>query len=125
MMTTKELTGLAAIGSCSENTIAKYARFACAIHLHNISELLQKSSVTLDMPTHMSRSYLDIQTRLHLENTGIVNLHLLEIPTGQVIFEVASTALDILCDSWRDMLIGISTDGEKKISNATECSSVS
>jgi len=67
----------------------------------------------------MSTSYLDIRIRLHLENAGIVNLHLLAIPafdrhTGQVTFEVASKALDVLCESWRDMLIGISTDGEKK-----------
>ncbi len=28
---------------------------------------------------------------------------------------VASQPLDTLCDSWRDVLIGISTDGEKKM----------
>ena len=41
MLATKERTGLAAIGSCSDYTIAKYARFACAINLQKISELLE------------------------------------------------------------------------------------
>ena len=65
------------------------------------------------MSTHMSTPYLDILIRLNLENAGIVNLHLLAIPvfdrhTGQLTFE----ALDVL---WRDVLIGVSTDGEKKM----------
>ena len=50
------------------------------------------------MSTHIGTSYLDIRIRLHLENAGIINLHLLAIPvydrhTGQVIFEVASKAM--------------------------------
>jgi len=57
---------------------------------------------------------------MHRNNAGIINLHLLAIPvydrhTGLVIFEVASKALDVLCPSWRDMIIGISTDGERKM----------
>ena len=43
MTTTKETTGLAAIGSCNDTTIAKYARFALAINLQKISDLLKKS----------------------------------------------------------------------------------
>ena len=39
MMGTKERTGLATIGSCSDYTIAKYARYICAISLQKISEL--------------------------------------------------------------------------------------
>ena len=55
MRTTKEKTGLAAIGSCRDSTIAKYARFACAVNLQKISELLQETwtfAVALDMSTH-------------------------------------------------------------------------
>ena len=57
---------------------------------------------------------------MHLDNAGIINLHLLAIPvydrhTGLVIFEVASKALDVLCPSWRDIIIGVSTDGERKM----------
>ena len=43
MTTTKETTGLAAIGSCKDTTIAKYARFALAINLQKISHLLKRS----------------------------------------------------------------------------------
>ena len=72
------------------------------------------------MSTHISTSYLDIRIRLYLDHTGIINLHGLAIPvfdrhTGLVIFETASKALDALCESWRDVIIGVSTDGEKKM----------
>ena len=123
MMTTKEKTGLATIGSCSDAVIAKYACFACAINLQKISELLEKAwmfAIALDMSTHMSTLYLDICIHLHLDHASIVNLHMLAIPvfnqhTGLVIFEVASKALDVLCKSWRDVVIGVLTDGEKKM----------
>ena len=123
MMMTKEKTGLTIIGSCSDAIIAKYALFTCVINLQKISELLKKAwtfAIALDMSTHMSTSYLDIRICLHLDHTSIVNLHVLAIPvfnrhTGLVIFEVASKALDVLCKSWRDVVIGVSMDGEKKM----------
>jgi hypothetical protein len=123
MISTKERTGLAAIGTCSDLTVAKYARYACAINLQKISELLDSAwtfAVALDMSTHMSTSYLDIRIRLHLNGPGIINMHLLAIPiferhTGLVMFQTASRALDVLCPTWRDIIIGISTDGERKM----------
>ena len=123
MKGTKERTDLAAIGSCSDCTIAKYTWYICAICLQKISELIKLAwtfSIALDMSTHMSTSYLDIRVRLHLNHTGIINLHLLALPafdkhTGLVMFEIASKALDTLCTEWRDIIIGISTDGERKM----------
>lgn len=123
MLATKERTGLAAVGSCSDSTISKYARFACAINMQKISELLAcvwTFSVALDMSTHMSSSYLDIRIRLHHSKSGIINLHLLAIPvferhTAEVIFETADKALTVLCPSWKDIVVGVSTDGERKM----------
>ena len=120
---TKERSGLASIGACSDSTISKYARIACAVNLQNISELLEKAwtfSVALDMSTHMSTSYLDIRLRFHLAACGIINVHFLAIPvyekhTAAVIFDTASKALDVICPSWRDTIIGVSTDGERKM----------
>ena len=68
----------------------------------------------------MSTSYLDIRIRLHLKEAGIINAHLLAVPvyvrhTAQAIFNTATKALDVLCPSWRDIIVGISTDGERKM----------
>ena len=43
MMETKERTGLATIGSCSEYTISKYDQFYCEINPPKISELLDQA----------------------------------------------------------------------------------
>ena len=55
--------------------------------------------MALNMFTHMSTSYLDIQLRLHLNRVGIVNKHMLanlvnDRHTAEVIFDVAIKALD-------------------------------
>ena len=72
------------------------------------------------MSTHMSTSYLNICIRLHLNMHGITNLHLLAIPvyerrTTAVIFTTTEKTLDILCLSWKDTVIVISMDGERKM----------
>ncbi len=59
-ITVKERTGLAAIGSCNDDTSAKYAHFVCAINSQKLHELLEKAwtfSVALDLSTHMEKSY--------------------------------------------------------------------
>jgi hypothetical protein len=119
---TKERTGLAAIG-CTYATVAKYERFICAIDLQIVSEMRSKCwtfSVALDMSTHMSTSYLDLRLRVHDNRKGIVNAHFLATPvyerhTGEVIFDTCSKALNVLCPSWRDIIFGATTDGEKKM----------
>lgn len=35
--------------------------------------------------------------------------------SGEVIFDTATGALDILCLPWRDIISGVSTDGKKMI----------
>lgn len=119
---TKDRTGLASMGSCSDVKAATYARFACALNLQKLSEILGlvwAFSVAMDMSTHMGTSYLDIRVRFHLFGT-IRNFHLLAIPlferhTGLAMFEAAAKCLDVLCSEWRDLIIGISTDGERKM----------
>ena len=78
LLSTKDLTGSASIGCVSDATVAKYARFAVAINLQKIAQLLEQSwkfSIALNMSTHMSTSYLDIRFRLHLLKYGILNVH--------------------------------------------------
>ena len=50
---------------------------------------------------------------------GIANVHLLAVPvykrhTAAAIFDTAAKDLDVPCPSWKDSIIGISSDGERK-----------
>jgi hypothetical protein len=62
---------------------------------------------------------LDIRIRLFISGT-IQNLHLLAIPmfcshTAEQIFMHAKRALDVTCPQWRDPIVSIATDGERKM----------
>lgn len=77
-------------------------------------------SAVLHMLTHMNTSYLDKRIHLHLLKFCIVNLHVVAVPmyqrhTAQVIFDTTARALDVPCPSWRNIVIGVSTDGETKM----------
>lgn len=67
-----------------------------------------------------SASCLDVGIRLLLIQHGITNVHALAIPvyerhTAVVIFTTASKVLDVLYPTWKDAIIIISTDGERKM----------
>ena len=123
MQITREQTGLASIGSCNDTSVAKYVCYACAINLQTISDVLNHVwtfSIALDMSTHTATSYLDIRIRFHVENYGIANIHLLvllvyECHSGEVIFDAACKALNALYGGWRNKLIRVSTDRERKM----------
>ena len=60
----KEQTGMASIGNVSEGKVTAIAQVVCSHSLELISNLLIKHwtfSLAMDMSTHMSTSYLDIQ----------------------------------------------------------------
>ena len=72
------------------------------------------------LQTHFSRSYINVYIRFHHMNNSILNVHILAIPlfewyTGAVIIKVCYKALDFLCPAWKEIIIGICTDGDKKI----------
>ena len=123
---TKERSRLASIGACSDSTISKYARIACAINLQKVYDLLEEAwtfLVALDISKHMSMSYLDIRICLHLNMHDIVNVHLLAFPvykshTAAVIFDTLAKYLGVLCPLWKDSIIGVSTDGKRKITGS-------
>lgn len=120
---TKEHSWLASIGIRCNVTISKYARYACAVNLQKVYKPLENSqtfSVNFYMSTHMNTSYLDIRIHSHIMKYGIINLHVLAVPlyephAVQVIFDTATRALDVLCPFWQSIIIGVSTDGEKKM----------
>ena len=79
---TKEVSGVAEIGTDKDETIIQYARFILILNLQHIRDILEKSwafSIALDMSTYMSTSYLDIRLRLFW-NGEILNLHRIGIP---------------------------------------------
>ena len=115
-------TGMATIGTCSRHRVSTYTRFTLAMNLQKICELLQNVwafSLAMDMSTHMSSSYLDIRIRV-CWSSKIHNFHLLAIPmpgrhTAEAIFNAADQAMTALCPDWKAIIVGISTDGEKKM----------
>ena len=124
---TRDRTGLASIGLASEGKVTSYVRIACALNLQKISEVMASAwtfSIAMDMSTHMSTSYLDIRIRL-FTGGAVHNFHLLAIPmfsrhTGEEIFLHAVKALDVICPRWRDIIISISTDGERKMTGRVQ-----
>lgn len=119
---TKKITGLATLGSCPSGLPTKYARFACAMNLQKLKQVLATVwtfSIAIDMSTHMSTSYLDI--RIRFEHGGrLYNFHVLALPfsdrhTAAAIFDATSKALDVMCPDWKSVLLSISTDGERKM----------
>ena len=119
---TKEVSGVAEIGTAKDETIIQYARFILALNLQHTQGILEKIwalSIALDMSTHMSTSYLDIRLRLFWHGE-ILHMHLIGIPvfgrhTAAEVYRHASAVLDVLCPQWRNMLISISTDGEPRM----------
>eukprot|EP00126_Sphaerothecum_destruens_P012273 Sdes_comp20995_c0_seq5m19729 len=72
------------------------------------------------MSTHMSTSYLDIRIRFHSISAGFGNFHLLGFPIYQnhsadVLFNSCKKLLDVLCPAWERLIVGITTDGERKM----------
>ena len=122
---TRDRTGLASIGRASEGKVTSYLRIACALNLQKISEVTWTFGIAMeDMSTHMSTSYLDIRIRL-FTGGAVHNFHLLAIPmfsrhTGEQIFLHAAKALDVICPQWRDIIMSISTDGERKMTGRVQ-----
>ena len=78
------------------------------------------------MSTHMSISYFNIRICLQLNRHGIAFFHLLVIPvyenhTDAVIFDTVAKALDVLCPSWKDSIIGVSAYGDRKMTGRIKC----
>ena len=107
--------------------VRSYAGFVCAINLQWIKELLESCgtfSVGMDMASHMSLSYLDIQI-CFFHKGKIHNFHLLAIPiythhTAKQIFLNACKVFDVLCPWWQEILISVVSDGEQKMTGCIQ-----
>ncbi|KAI2505241.1 hypothetical protein MHU86_9143 [Fragilaria crotonensis] len=109
---------------CHRGDISKMVRVACAANLQKISELLQESwgfSIALDSATHQSTSYLDLRFRLYSKkHRKIYNVHGCALPlhdrhTGEVMFNMLTKFLDVLCPNWKVSMLGVATDGARNM----------
>jgi hypothetical protein len=101
--------------------VRSYAGFVCAINLQWIKESLESCwtfSAAMDMASHMSSSYLDIQIYF-FHKSEIHNFHLLAIlmytsHTVKHFYLNACKVFDVLCPCWQEILISVASDGEQK-----------
>ncbi|KAH6567445.1 hypothetical protein BASA50_003292 [Batrachochytrium salamandrivorans] len=122
MQVTVEESGLAYLRGCSDTIASDYARIVCAASLQKISEALEAVwafSIALDCSTHQSTSYLDVRCRFCLHEI-IYNFHLMAIPlferhTGENMFATLVKFMNALIPSWRNRLVGVSTDGDRSM----------
>ena len=122
MLNTKEVLAIGSIGSCSEGIVSRYARFICSMNLQCIVELLRKCwafSVALDMAMYMKTAYCDVCIHI-CHKTTVRDFHLLSTPvhdrhTGEIIFKSIAKAMGALYSDWSEIIIGASSDGEKKM----------
>jgi hypothetical protein len=120
---TAEVFGLRSM-ACSRGDISMMARVACASNLQRISDLLKKSwafSIAIDSATHQSTSYLDLRFRIYSKSSkDIHNLHGCALPlhdrhTGEVMHDMISKFLSVLCPHWRIALLGVASDGARNM----------
>ena len=122
MHSTKTMTGIGTLGCCQDTDVARCARLCVAINLQKVALMLRRVwafSVAADMSTHMGTSYLDVRVSL-CWYMAVLNIHLLAIPmhyrhTGEIMFDTMAKCLDLLHESWKDTIIGVSTDGTPSI----------
>ncbi|KAF4045730.1 hypothetical protein GN244_ATG01902 [Phytophthora infestans] len=71
------------------------------------------------MSTHLSISYLDTRIRVYY-NDNIMNFYLMAIPMHESHTGEAIQVLEVLCPHWRDVMLGITTDGERKMTGVNK-----
>jgi hypothetical protein len=74
--------------------------------------------------THQSTSYFDVRFRIFMPTFyNIVNLHAVALPmfdwhTGEVMFQMVVSFLDVLHPGWKVHLLGVSSDGARNMTGS-------
>lgn len=117
-------------GCISDGEVSCFARIVCAIGLQIISEIMSRSwafAVGSDVATNdFGHSHLDVRVRFPGIDAAddLLSFHLLAIPlfeeahSGASLYDFFSKVFDALCPTWREKIIGSSTDGAP---NMTGC----
>ena len=122
----RDLTGLSnKFGTISRRKVSMYVRIYCGEAFQTIAEALRfcwAFSIALDGGNKASVPYLDFRLRFVL-GFELFNVHLIACPmyeshTGDNMFALTGKILDVLCQNWKEKIIGVTTDGA---SNMTGC----
>ena len=114
---TRQESGIAMYGGCSDVVASNYTRIVCAASLQIISDCLSRVwafYIVLDGSTHQGMSYLDARVRFEM-NSVLHNFHLMAIPlferhTGEAMFDALSKFLDAVVARWKSCTIAVATD---------------
>jgi hypothetical protein len=110
--------------ACSRHDVANYIRVVCAVNLQHIARHLCRAwafSIALDSATHQSTSYLDVRFWIFMPTFyNIVNLHAVALPmfnwhTGEVMFQMVVSFLDVLHPGWKVHILGVSSNGARNM----------
>ncbi len=111
----------------SRHDVTNYIRVVCVVNLQCIARHLCRDwafLITLDSATHQSTSYLDVRFRIFMPTFyNIINLHAVALPmfnwhTGEVMFQMVVSFLDVFRPGWKVHLLGVSSNGAH---NMTGC----
>jgi hypothetical protein len=120
---TKDESGMSVFGGCSDVVASNYTCIVCEHSLQILSDIMQQTwAITLafDGSTHQGMSYLDVQTRFHI-NGSLFNIHLMAIPlfeqdTAENMFVVLKKLLDAVFNpTWKLKCISVSSDGARNM----------
>ncbi|KAI9912405.1 hypothetical protein PsorP6_005472 [Peronosclerospora sorghi] len=109
----KLLLGVGKIGSISDAQVSNFARILVAVNLTILKEIIESPevlgfSIALDSSTHRGVSYLAIQS---FHNIHVAALPMSERHTAVNIYDLTVKVFNVLCPSWRKIVLGIASDG--------------
>ncbi|GMF27015.1 unnamed protein product [Phytophthora fragariaefolia] len=118
----RDETGLSVYTGSTNTRVSNSARVLCAAALQYLSttiDLVTGFSIALNTSTLHGKSYLDVRVRFSLKG-ALYNFHMMAIPLyqehiGENTFASLSSFLDALAPEWRQLLVGVSTDGDSSM----------
>ena len=119
----KNASGMAVFQGATPDTVSRMAAKLLALSLENIKLKLAECwafSIAFDPSKHESVNYNDIRVRIALKGGAMKNYHLLAVPswstyTGKKLHDQIVHIMTVLCPDWTKKIVGISTDGERKM----------
>jgi hypothetical protein len=115
-------TGMSVYSGCTDTLVSSYCRIVCVSAVQQLSNLIIEAtgfSLALDSATLHGMYFLDVRVRFVREGR-MQNFHLLGVPqheahTGKRMCNILAKLLDAVCPLWRLSLVGVSKDGEAKL----------
>jgi hypothetical protein len=117
-----EETGMGVYGGCSNGIVSQYSKWVCLMslqRLRDVSKSCWAMALALDGGTHFKRGYMDVRVRM-FHDGKINNHHVMAVPmfeshTANYITGLVLKVLGALFPGFTQKCIGITTDGENKM----------